>query len=212
MGMLDQRQLFIDKFVDYNKNRYQGDPSKVAAFDNLQIGDVTFGTVTHSEVGGVYKRTYDDVVSVTRNFTSEPQHFNASNLASSIITNADPLADISEVRQAPPGVYYFLDATNNNIRTLCVVYPYDLDTSDADVFKDQIYAMLNGACKYNLEKAAFDIQPWTQSDPTDKMTYVQDEVIAGWALTIKGTQSTLVIPETDYGDLITDPQTGGPTT
>ena len=205
MGMLDQRQLFVDKFIAYNQTRYQGEPNKVAAFENLTIGDLIYGEVTHSEVAGVYKRTYDEVSSVTRSFTSDPQHYNASNLASSVITNADQLADISEVRNAPPGVYFYFDATNNNARTLCVVYPFDLDTTDEVAFKDQIHTILNSACKYGLDKTAFDIQPWTQSDPTDKMTYVQDEVIAGWALTIKGTQETLVIPETDYGDLITEP-------
>lgn len=204
MGALDQRQLFVDKFAAYNKKRYAGDATKVAAFDNLQVSDLQLGTLTKTVDKGVYKRTYDVVASSGRKFTSDPQHFNAANLASQWITTATQLADITEVRAAAPGVYFYLDTTNNNARTLCVVYPFDLDTSDAAAFKDQIYTMLNGACKYGLDKTVFDIQPWTQSDPTDNMTYVQDEIIAGWALTIKGQQSTLVIPETDYGDLINE--------
>ncbi|EBV8434082.1 hypothetical protein NFI00_000175 [Salmonella enterica] len=208
MGALDQRQLFLDKFVAYNKQRYASEPNKVAAFDNLTLTDVQFGTITKTEDNGVYKRSYDHVNSAGRNFTSDPQRFNAANLASQWVTTATQMADIADVRAAPPGIYFYLDALNNNARTLCVVYPYDLDTSDDTAFKDQIFTMVNGACKYALDKSVFDIQPWTQSDPTDKMTYVQDEVIAGWVLTIKGTQDTLVIPDTDYGDLINE-QNGG---
>lgn len=166
----------------------------LALFANLTLADVTFGALTKDSAT---KRTYATVDSAARNFTSEPQHFNAAPFENSKISTTIPAADLAEIQgKTTAGVYSYDD---NGITKLVVVV--DSATAVGADEITEIQTLLVAASKYEIDAA--DITAVLENGSTTAWDVeIDSDVIIGTLTAIKGQDPVIVIPETDYGDLV----------
>ena len=188
------RQLVLDKFIAFNQTRYAADPVMLALFDNLKLPDVAFGALTKDSAT---KRTFATIGSTARNFTSEPQHFNAAPFENAKVSTTIAAADLAEIQaKTTAGVYSYTD--NGVVKVVVVV---DSATAVGTAEITEIKTLLKAAAKFDIADAA--ITATLQASKTDAWNVkIDDDVIIGTLTAIKGQSPVIVIPETDYGDLV----------
>jgi len=104
-------QLFLDRFVAYNKERYADNPSFVAKLDALQIENVQFSNFQKVDDGEGQEVFLVDLVS-PRFFratgqTYEPADYMSDKASSVAEEDALPLEALRE--RATPGIYRLVD-------------------------------------------------------------------------------------------------------
>lgn len=188
------QQLFLDKFIALNQTRYAQDPTMLALFDNLKLTDVTIGAITKDSAT---ERTIAKIDSAARNFTSEPQHFNAAPFENSKVSTTIAAADLAEIQaKTTAGVYSY---TDTGVTKLVVVVDSATATGAAEI--TEIKNLLIAAGKYEI--VAGDITATLQSGKTDAWDVeIDSDIIIGTLTAIKGQSPVITIPETDYGDLV----------
>jgi len=107
-------QLFLDRFIEYNKHRYADNPSFVAKLDQLDIANVTFGDFQRTEnTPGEVLYTVD--ISSPKLFNGAEQSYKPASYISdkaSTVVEEEPLT-LEELRKrVVPGIYKLLDGEN----------------------------------------------------------------------------------------------------
>lgn len=157
---LSNDQLFLDRFVSYNRKRYSQEPDFVAKLDALTIDDVSFSN---------YRRNVDQVtgaVEMLVDIRSFPANFNAKDQR---YVPADFLADVvSEVVDRTPqteeqlkektveGVYVLQGEEETTSGVILVAFGMRQEAHIQQLIKDgSLYEITNDEISFDgtLEKA-----------------------------------------------------------
>lgn len=187
---LSRMNLFFNRFVAFNLDRYQDDAEMLPLFQGLQENELTFEALTGT---GADTRSLT-VKSVSRNFMGVNQTYHAAELnnvrAYSMVEPgvvAPTLADLDE--KTVPGVYAYLDADGVTTKIMILI------DDKAEVGTDAAAAIeaLTSAFKY-------DLLPGDITSGADALT-IEAPCFYGVLSFKRAAAEVLVIPATDYGQL-----------
>ncbi|MBS9733499.1 hypothetical protein, partial [Pseudomonas aeruginosa] len=103
--------IFLDKFVEFNKDRYKDDAEMLALFDGLTLADITISDITAD--GANPELQSATVTSVSRNFKGVEQKWLPANIntpfAFVVVNKGAPLTGEDQLaKQTTPGAYVYL--------------------------------------------------------------------------------------------------------
>jgi len=192
MAAKKHQELFFERFLAFNLNRYKDDATSLAYFTGLTFPDVAITNVVPLQQPNRFSAS---VASTTRRFRGINQSWTAANAATDLnlwtLKNPEtPLADVAALaEQTVAGVYSYLDA--EGVPTAGVVIPEGIEAADVAA---AVGTVLTAAMQY--ENDGYTV-------PENGSTVV----IAG--TTYNGTLTwaealipMLEIPDTDYGQLV----------
>lgn len=187
---LDIKQLFLDKFIAFNLDRYSDNADVLPLIQGLTLSDVVIGSV--ADVNGEAGRKIVSLVSSTRRFTANEQKFTRADYHNPIVSTAtnagSALPDAAALAEVEvPGLYLYMDGAETK---LAVVVPYGTDP--ADVNTTAIAALVSG-CLYTILPASITV--------TDEVATIDTDYIFGEVLVAVAVRETFNFPATDYGKL-----------
>ncbi|ASU03463.1 hypothetical protein RISINGSUN_207 [Erwinia phage vB_EamM_RisingSun] len=142
-------QLFLDKFIEVNKQKYADEPEVLALLEGLTLADVVFDSIEIDESLGEGGRIAS-FHSPSRKFNAPQQQWLCSTLQGKNVvtfTDAKVFDDKASVKAlTAPGIYLHKagDATAVSVLTA-------EDVADVDTATQNIIAALTGAVNYELK-------------------------------------------------------------
>ena len=193
-------ELFFERFLSFNLNRYKDDATSLAYFTGLVYDDVAITNVVPLQQQNRFSAS---VASATRRFRGINQSWTAANAATDLnlweLKNTGaPLADAAELAaQTVAGVYEYLDA--EGVPTAGVVIPEGIETADIAA---AVTTVLNAAARYENEG-------YTVAEGGDTAV-VKGTTYNGTLTWAEALIPMLEIPDTDYGQLVGAPVVESP--
>lgn len=190
-GTIPLAQLFLNKFVEINQDRYSDDPEMLPLFDNLTLSEITISDL----VPGVPEAQTATVSSASRNFRGIqqawlPAFLDAPN-AFTLLNKEAPLASVNDLgSQTVEGVYGYLDADGVTVR-VGVVLPSDTDAGTREV---NAKATFQSAYKYVIADNELTVD-------ADSINITMNAYTRGEIPHVVALVAPKVIPATDYGRL-----------
>jgi hypothetical protein len=181
--------LFVDRFIEFNLDRYKDDVPMKALFTGLTESDLSFELLAGS---GTNVRSLT-VKSATRNFIAVNQTYHAADLHNADGYDlVDPVvqADLATVKaQSTPGVYAYKDVDGVTDKII-VLLPYGTAVGAQQAaakvaFTTAVHVVIQGS------DIVSDAAKLTVDGPT----------IYGQIPFALGVQAIITIPDTDYGQL-----------
>jgi len=182
-------ELFFERFLEYNLERYKDDPKFLALFTGLTFSDVAISQIIEIVDG---TRRSSMVVSAKRRFKGLNQIWTPAPAATDLdlytLQNDTPLASLEEAQeQTEVGLYSYIDG--EEIKVVVVIAEA---TADADI-ATTVESVFRSAIQYEI----VDVEV-----PAEGTTIVLNgDTYAGELQWVKGLAEILVIPDTDYGQL-----------
>ncbi|MNG47030.1 hypothetical protein D3C79_48970 [compost metagenome] len=182
-------ELFFERFLEYNLERYKDDPKFLALFTGLTFPDVAISQIIEIVDG---TRRSSMVVSAKRRFKGLNQIWTPAPAATDLdlytLQNDTPLASLEEAQeQTEVGLYSYIDG--EEIKVVVVIAEA---TADADI-ATTVESVFRSAIQYEI----VDVEV-----PAEGTTIVLNgDTYAGELQWVKGLAEILVIPDTDYGQL-----------
>lgn len=197
--------IFLDKFVEFNKDRYKDDAEMLALFDGLTLADITISDITADGTNPELQSA--TVTSVSRNFKGVEQKWLPANIntpfAFVVVNKGAPLTSEAELAdQTTPGAYVYLVGEGEEAVQrvgLVLASTTTTETQAADAL-----ALFKANFEYVLDDADVDTA-------TAKVLKVTTNPFTRGELVYEiGKAPIIEIPETDYGRLefkeITQPE------
>lgn len=186
-------ELFFERYLDFNLERYQNNPQYLAAFTGLTYADVTISGVVETGVGTNRKAL---VVSVARNFRENNASWTPSDAATDldlyVLKNESPLASLNDLEdQTEPGLYSYVDGEDVKVGVVIA----------NGVVAEDIPTTVEALLRANLQ---YDIPTVTVAEGGTTAVLVGDSFL-GTLEWVEGTAPVLIIPDTDYGQLKAKP-------
>ena len=185
-------QLFLDKFISFNQDRYKDDADILPIFTGLTLDDCDFDAVVKDGAG----KNSTSLSSDTKNFTAEDQSWTSAKYSNPVVSTAvnagTPAENIAALGAIDvPGFYLYLDADGTTVKG-ALVYSHDTDA----VIADDAATYLIPACNYELTAADLDV------DTDVGSVTVNADTIYEVLRVVRAAQAIVEIPATDYGDLL----------
>jgi hypothetical protein len=145
------QQLFLDRFIAYNKNRYKDDPEIVEALNALQLGAVTFLNPRKETVDGVTQHLTDlnvpgVLTAVNQRFI--PADYPLHGVAQLVSENPLVMADLQLEMEA--GVYWLrTDEDGSKVGALLVAHG---EKTEANVL-----SLIKGKCLFDLQDSEITV-------------------------------------------------------
>lgn len=193
-------QLFLDKFISVNQQKYADQPEVLALLDGLTLDDITFTRLDKDSSLGAGGRIAD-FESASRKFNAIDQQWICAELGSdTIITTIDDTvhASVDDIKAIGEAGLYRLSA--GEIDTIVVVVE-SAELTAAEI-KAQVAGMLVTDAGYTLTTEDF---VWPETDPvvgTDFEASVDTD-------TIESSFNVVWLPEPNTGGGGTDPEEPG---
>jgi len=160
------QQLFLDRFIAYNKNRYKDDPYLVKAFSNLTLSDIAFTNPRKEVEDGVTKHVTDvDAPGVFTGVNQRyiPADYSLHGVAQLVSENPLALAQLRLELEA--GVYWLrTDEDGSQVGALLV------EKGEKNV--ENILRLVKGKCLYDLEVSDISIDADISQVTIDSVTIV----------------------------------------
>lgn len=182
-------QLFLDRFISYNKERYKDNVRVMALLNRLKLEDITFSNARSDNSSGEVVRTVDMTVPkvmIAKDQSWIPADFDHPLVSQSVTTTVVPEDELEH--QQMPGLYFYKDG---NVTKPVIVYP--LGSGSA---LDSIRSVIQSSCLYELTDAQITIN----SDET--VATIDSPTIYHSLKAVLMVKDPTVIPETDYGDIV----------
>lgn len=136
---IENNQLFLDRFIEVNVERYKDNPALVTMFQNLTLGQIIFSNYRETVLeSGQVAHLYDMEVPgvfIARNQMYYPAEYEVHHVTT-ITKKEVPVEDLN--KQGEQGVY--TDVSGNGV---AVVLKGDLDVPT-------IKALIKDKCAYNI--------------------------------------------------------------
>lgn len=189
-GTIKLEQLFLDKFVEYNKTRYADDPVMLPLFKNLTLDEIVISDLDSS--GPVIQSA--TVSSANRNFRGIEQSWTPADLNSvnafTLVNPGAPLTSFAEVgKQTVAGVYAY---TSGSDVFPALALPADTTPENREA---AVRALFQSSYKYIITDAELTVSELNVSVTTNSYT-------RGTVLHTLSKAPVMAIPETDYGQLV----------
>lgn len=185
--MKAHNELFFERFLEYNLERYKNNPTYLNLFTNLTYQEVIISSIIPTMNG---ERRSATVTSATRRFKGINQSWTPAkagrdpNLYN--LLNVDPLPDLETVQKVTtPGMYSYMDGTQVKIM---IVIPFTTQANQVDA---TLYSLFNNAIRYQV----------TRPTLVDTTYVVDGDTYTGPIEWIRAASSILIIPDTDYQQL-----------
>lgn len=185
-------ELFFERFLAFNLNRYKDDATSLAYFTGLTFPDVAITSITALAQPNRFNAS---VASATRRFRGVNQSWTAANAATDLnlwtLKNPGaPLADEAALaEQTVAGVYVYLDG--EGVPTAGVVIPEGIETADVAA---AVGTVLTAAMQY--ENDGYTVPEGGTTVAIAGTTY------NGTLTWVEAVIPMLEIPDTDYGQLV----------
>lgn len=189
-------ELFHERFVKYNLDRYKDDPKMLPLFQGLTLGMVSITDITDisEPVEGSRRST---VTSVARNFKGIEQDWTPADAATTVklytLSNEDPLIPLPDLdalkEQTAVGVYSYLDVDGTTVKAGVVIA--------ADVEEAGFAAAVETALKAALK---YDIPEVNVPEGGTTIELIGDTFL-GTLEWVQGAAEIIIIPPTYYGVL-----------
>lgn len=182
-------ELFFERFLEYNLERYKDDPVWLARFTGLTFADVTISNIIEIVDGA---RRSSMVVSAKRRFKGFNQIWTPAPAETDLelyqLKNDTPLASLEEAQeQTEVGMYSYIDG--EEIKVVVVI-------GESTAVEDEpaaVEAVFRSAINYNITDVEVPVGGTT--------VVLAGDTYAGTLQWVKGLAELLVIPDTDYGQL-----------
>ena len=156
--MTSNLQLFLNRFITVNKERYKDDPDIAPIFNTLTLEDIIwdFVTVNQTDVSKRISNFHSD----TLLFTAKDQQWNCVELTNPALHNLTDIKDTIDIAKAvnTAGVYLYKENAVNKMLVLV-----DKDSIANNTAKDQTVVLLKAIMKYDFKDSAVTIKT-TNSD------------------------------------------------
>lgn len=181
-------ELFFERYLEFNLNRYKDNPQYLAAFTGLAFADVTISNVVPLDPG----KRKATVVSVARNFREQNASWTPSPAATDLklytLKNTTALPSMNDLEtQTEAGLYSYVDGSDVKVGIVI----------GAGVDEAGIPAAVEAVLRTNL---LYEIPTVTVAAGGTTAVLVGD-TFEGTLEWVEGTAPVLVIPDTDYGQL-----------
>jgi len=188
-GTIPLAQLFLDKFVEVNLDRYKNDPNMLPLFQNLTLSEIVISDLNP----GVPELQTATVTSVSRNFRGVTQQWLPADLNSPnaffLKNKKTPLASKAALsEQTSPGAYVYTDGSK-----LSVGIVLSASSTEESMAADAKIAFFD-AYRYILagEELASDLTT---------LSIAMNAYTRGSVVYAIGQEPVKIIPPTDYGRL-----------
>lgn len=190
MAAKQHLELFFERFLAFNLDRYKDNPTYLALFTGLAFGDVTIANIQPLEAGAKRSAT---VASASRNFRGVNQSWTPApadkDQALYTLQNTVPLANKAALHdQTTPGMYSYTDGSDVKVGA---VIGAGIPTEQQAA---AVEAVIRGALNY-------DIPTITVAGGADTTAVLVGDTFNGALEWVAGTAPVIIIPDTDYGQL-----------
>jgi len=145
-------QLFLDRFLLINKERYKNDPFSLNILNNLSLSDITFSNWQSTQIAdGPVQQTVD--MDVTKKLVAHAQKYYTLDFASPLVskpTDATPVNEADLTSKNKTGLYFYNDTNFSPARVACAV----VVRAPTSLYDDGI-AVIKAACLFDLTDATF---------------------------------------------------------
>lgn len=182
-------QLFLDRFISYNKERYKDNVRVMALLNRLKLEDITFSNPRTNASGPEIVRTVDMTVPkvmIAKDQSWIPADFDHPLVTASVSTTVLKEEDLEH--QDVPGLYFYDD---NGVTKPVIVYPIGAGSA-----LDSVQGVVKSSCLYEL----LDSQITLSND--ESMVSIDSPTIYHTLKAVLMVKDPTVIPETDYGDVV----------
>lgn len=158
------QQLFLDRFIAYNKNRYKDDPYLVKAFGALTLSDIAFTNLRKETKDGVTRHVTD--VDAPGVFTGENQRYIPADYSLhgvAQLVSENPLA-LSQLRLELEAGIYWLRTDENGVKVGALL----VEKGEKNV--ENILRLVKGKCLYDLEVSDISIDEDISQVTIDSVT------------------------------------------
>lgn len=189
MASKQHLELFFERFLEFNLDRYKDDPTYLAAFTDLTFAEVTIADIVKTD--GDTRRSAT-VTSATRHFKGLNQSWTPAKAATDLklytLLNEVPLVDIGKLsEQTVPGLYSYVDGEEVKV---AVVIANGVEEEEQDAAVEMV---LRAGLVY-------DIPTVTVNSVGSSVALIGD-TFEGTLMWFEGAAEILEIPDTDYGQL-----------
>lgn len=167
---IPSKQLFLDRFIEYNVLRYQDKPSLVAMFQGLTLDKVTFSNFQEATDGeGKTYHSYSVVAPGV--FTGNNQRFYPADYILNNVTNFEeesPVEDIDALEhKSTPGIY-LVEGLGGRVLVL-----------NGEKTEENVRAVFKNSCKYELNDDDIELEEAFNS------IAIKSETILGHVLVVE---------------------------
>lgn len=182
-------ELFFERFLEFNLERYKDDPVYLPLFTGLTFADVSITNVIDIMDG---ERRSSMVVSARRRFRGVNQTWTPApadtDLELYMLRNSSPLNSLAEaMEQTEEGMYSYIDG--DEIKAVVVI--------DALTGIQSIPAVVERVFRSAINYEIYDVTV----PANDSKVVLVGNTYGGILEWVKGKAKILIIPETDYGQL-----------
>lgn len=183
-------ELFFERFLAFNLNRYKDDATSLAYFTGLTFPDIAMSDIVALAEPNRFSAT---VTSTTRRFRGANQSWTAADAATDVnlwaLKNTTPLASVDELsEQTVAGVYSYVGAEGKT--TVGVVIPEGIEDAGIDA---AVRDVINAAAQYETEGSS--------ASSATNIAAVRGRTFKGDLVWAAALIPMLTIPDTDYGQL-----------
>lgn len=182
-------ELFFERFLEFNLERYKDNPKVLALFTGLTFADVSITNIIEIVDGA---RRSSMVVSAKRRFRGLNQIWTPAPAETDLdlytLQNDTPLDSLEQAEeQTEVGMYSYIDG--EEIKVVVVI----AEATPDEEIQAAVEAVFRSAIKYEIT----DVEV-----PAPGTTVVLGgDTYAGTLQWVKGVAEIFVIPDTDYGQL-----------
>lgn len=188
-GTISLQQLFLNKFLEVNLDRYADDPEMLPLFQGLTLAEIVISDLNP----GVPEAQTATVSSASRNFRGVQQAWTPAFLNSvnafTLMNKDTPLANLAELsEQTVPGVYGYTDGATV---VPGLVLPSDTDSTTLEA---NAKAGFQSAYKYVIADSELTVGE-------NDLSVTLNAYTRGSIVHVVAEVAVKVIPATDYGRL-----------
>ena len=186
-------QLFLDRFISVNRDRYKNAPAVITILDSLTLETVIFSEIrTTVDESGNLVRTVDIYVPKVMKAMNQswlPAYYTTPRITDMV--TQDVQVENSLINLTVPGIYFYQD--RNKIQQGCLVVPANIEELDIPQY---VVSMVLLANQYQINDTQLAVAADFSTVIIDTPTIYQNLKLV---LSLKS--FTFNIPETDYLDL-----------
>lgn len=178
---INRRQLFLDRFIAYNRSRYKDNPDALARLAKVTLDNMTIdGIAVDNTKANEKRRRVANVHSDQLAFEGIDQRWTCTSLIHKKVippanfTNSTPFASLAELQKINrQGSYLYID--DDGMTVLGLVLPVDEGTTEATTPK--VMAALNTLCNYQLLTSELSIEVSDRDVYPMHYTYMGDTIV-----------------------------------
>lgn len=177
---INRRQLFLDRFLAYNRSRYKDNPDALKRLDRLTFEDMVFdGIAIDNSKAGELRRRVANFHADAQMMEGIDQRWTCTSLLHRKVIptenyiDSTPFASLEDFKKANlQGVYQYLD---DGVPVLGVVLA--TDTSKTENVAPELIALLNTVSRYQLLTNELSIEAADRDHFPMHFTYMGDTIV-----------------------------------